>query len=302
MSLFNNAHKFFLVFAVSLALYGCSKTEEGLIDASSQETLVQSVEKIRGGLTDRAELDKLDVALADVARFSIDPQLVMQQAAKGRMPTKEEAFSKVKPLVDNLSKDELLALAGKLRQTYITQLATYEKQLADLRRRQQAAEDIGTRMANFEVVKADYANASASLSEAAGASALRLKLTVQNNLDVPVSKAVMMVNFGPDGSLTPWLSQRVTKEFDKPLLPGQTADVEVFSYFSGVAKGAEQIKPVLDAAMVELSGADGKVLLAAPKWEQGDVTQLNVLEAAVSHIRTQLAVTAVSMGSTRATQ
>ena len=302
MSMFNNAHKFFLVFAVSLALYGCSKTEEGLIDASSQETLVQSVEKIRGGLTDRAELDKLDVALADVARFSIDPQLVMQQAAKGRMPTKEEAFSKVKPLVDNLSKDELLALAGKLRQTYITQLATYEKQLADLRRRQQAAEDIGTRMANFEVVKADYANASASLSEAAGASALRLKLTVQNNLDVPVSKAVMMVNFGPDGSLTPWLSQRVTKEFDKPLLPGQTADVEVFSYFSGVAKGAEQIKPVLDAAMVELSGADGKVLLAAPKWEQGDVTQLNVLEAAVSHIRTQLAVTAVSMGSTRATQ
>lgn len=302
MSLFNNAHKCFLVFAVSLALYGCSKTEEGLIDASSQETLVQSVEKIRGGLTDRAELDKLDVALADVARFSIDPQLVMQQAAKGRMPTKEEAFSKVKPLVDNLSKDELLALAGKLRQTYITQLATYEKQLADLRRRQQAAEDIGTRMANFEVVKADYANASASLSEAAGASALRLKLTVQNNLDVPVSKAVMMVNFGPDGSLTPWLSQRVTKEFDKPLLPGQTADVEVFSYFSGVAKGAEQIKPVLDAAMVELSGADGKVLLAAPKWEQGDVTQLNVLEAAVSHIRTQLAVTAVSMGSTRATQ
>ena len=302
MSLFNNAHKFFLVFAVSLALYGCSKTEEGLIDASSQETLVQSVEKIRGGLTDRAELDKLDVALADVARFSIDPQLVMQQAAKGRMPTKEEAFSKVKPLVDNLSKDELLALAGKLRQTYITQLATYEKQLADLRRRQQAAEDIGTRMANFEVVKADYANASASLSEAAGASALRLKLTVQNNLDVPVSKAVMMVNFGPDGSLTPWLSQRVTKEFDKPLLPGQTADVEVFSYFSGVAKGAEQIKPVLDAAMVELSGADGKVLLAAPKWEQGDVTQLNVLEAAVTHIRTQLAVTAVSMGSTRATQ
>ena len=302
MSLFNNAHKCFLVFAVSLALYGCSKTEEGLIDASSQETLVQSVEKIRGGLTDRAELDKLDVALADVARFSIDPQLVMQQAAKGRMPTKEEAFSKVKPLVDNLSKDELLALAGKLRQTYITQLATYEKQLADLRRRQQAAEDIGTRMANFEVVKADYANASASLSEAAGASALRLKLTVQNNLDVPVSKAVMMVNFGPDGSLTPWLSQRVTKEFDKPLLPGQTADVEVFSYFSGVAKGAEQIKPVLDAAMVELSGADGKVLLAAPKWEQGDVTQLNVLEAAVSHIRTQLAVTAVSMGSTRANQ
>jgi len=302
MSMFNNAHKFFLVFAVSLALYGCSKTEEGLIDASSQETLVQSVEKIRGGLTDRAELDKLDVALADVARFSIDPQLVMQQAAKGRMPTKEEAFSKVKPLVDNLSKDELLALAGKLRQTYITQLATYEKQLADLRRRQQAAEDIGTRMANFEVVKADYANASASLSEAAGASALRLKLTVQNNLDVPVSKAVMMVNFGPDGSLTPWLSQRVTKEFDKPLLPGQTADVEVFSYFSGVAKGAEQVKPVLDAAMVELSGADGKVLLAAPKWEQGDVTQLNVLEAAVSHIRTQLAVTAVSMGSTRATQ
>lgn len=302
MSLFNNAHKCFLVFAVSLALYGCSKTEEGLIDASSQETLVQSVEKIRGGLTDRAELDKLDVALADVARFSIDPQLVMQQAAKGRMPTKEEAFSKVKPLVDNLSKDELLALAGKLRQTYITQLATYEKQLADLRRRQQAAEDIGTRMANFEVVKADYANASASLSEAAGASALRLKLTVQNNLDVPVSKAVMMVNFGPDGSLTPWLSQRVTKEFDKPLLPGQTADVEVFSYFSGVAKGAEQIKPVLDAAMVELSGADGKVLLTAPKWEQGDVTQLNVLEAAVSHIRTQLAVTAVSMGSTRATQ
>ena len=302
MSLFNNAHKCFLVFAVSLALYGCSKTEEGLIDASSQETLVQSVEKIRGGLTDRAELDKLDVALADVARFSIDPQLVMQQAAKGRMPTKEEAFSKVKPLVDNLSKDELLALAGKLRQTYISQLATYEKQLADLRRRQQAAEDIGTRMANFEVVKADYANASASLSEAAGASALRLKLTVQNNLDVPVSKAVMMVNFGPDGSLTPWLSQRVTKEFDKPLLPGQTADVEVFSYFSGVAKGAEQIKPVLDAAMVELSGADGKVLLAAPKWEQGDVTQLNVLEAAVSHIRTQLAVTAVSMGSTRATQ
>lgn len=302
MSLFNNAHKCFLVFAVSLALYGCSKTEEGLIDASSQETLVQSVEKIRGGLTDRAELDKLDVALADVARFSIDPQLVMQQAAKGRMPTKEEAFSKVKPLVDNLSKDELLALAGKLRQTYITQLATYEKQLADLRRRQQAAEDIGTRMANFEVVKADYANASASLSEAAGASALRLKLTVQNNLDVPVSKAVMMVNFGPDGSLTPWLSQRVTKEFDKPLLPGQTADVEVFSYFSGAAKGAEQIKPVLDAAMVELSGADGKVLLAAPKWEQGDVTQLNVLEAAVSHIRTQLAVTAVSMGSTRATQ
>ena len=302
MSLFNNAHKCFLVFAVSLALYGCSKTEEGLIDASSQETLVQSVEKIRGGLTDRAELDKLDVALADVARFSIDPQLVMQQAAKGRMPTKEEAFSKVKPLVDNLSKDELLALAGKLRQTYISQLATYEKQLADLRRRQQAAEDIGTRMANFEVVKADYANASASLSEAAGASALRLKLTVQNNLDVPVSKAVMMVNFGPDGSLTPWLSQRVTKEFDKPLLPGQTADVEVFSYFSGVAKGAEQVKPVLDAAMVELSGADGKVLLAAPKWEQGDVTQLNVLEAAVSHIRTQLAVTAVSMGSTRANQ
>lgn len=111
-----------------------------------------------------------------------------------------------------------------------------------------------------------------------------------------------MVNFGPDGSLTPWLSQRVEKKFDKPLLPGQTADIEVFSYFSGVAQGAENIKPVLDAAMVELSGVDGKVMLSAPKWEQGDVTQLNVLEAATTHIRNQLAMTATSMGGTKATQ
>lgn len=302
MSYFDKTRACAIAVAIAIAMTACNKSDENLIDASTQDSLVKSVDTIRAGLTDRAELDKLDVALADVARFSIDPQQVMQQAAKGYMPTKEEAFRKVKPLVDNLSKDELLALAGKLRQTYITQLATYEKQLAELRRRQQAAEDIATRMADFSVVKADYANASASLSEAAGASALRLKLTVQNNLDVPVSKAVMMVNFGPDGSLTPWLSQRVEKKFDKPLLPGQTADIEVFSYFSGVAQGAENIKPVLDAAMVELSGVDGKVMLSAPKWEQGDVTQLNVLEAATTHIRNQLAMTATSMGGTKATQ
>jgi hypothetical protein len=299
MSFLDKARTCALMGAIALSLAACNKSDQNLIDASSQETLLKSVDKIRADLTDRAELDQLDVALADVARFSIDPQQVMEQAAKGRMPTKEEAFRTVKPLVDNLSKDELLVLAGKLRQNYTTQLATYEKQLADLRRRQKAAEDIGTRMANFTVVKADYANASASLSEAAGSSALRLKLTVQNNLDVPVSKAVMMVNFGPDGSLTPWLSQRVEKQFDKPLQPGQTADLEVFSYFSGVAKGAEEIKPVLDAAMLELSGADGKVLLSAPKWEAGDITQLNVLEAATAHIRGQLAMTAASMGSTR---
>lgn len=188
MSYFDKTRACAIAVAIAIAMTACNKSDENLIDASTQDSLVKSVDTIRAGLTDRAELDKLDVALADVARFSIDPQQVMQQAAKGYMPTKEEAFRKVKPLVDNLSKDELLALAGKLRQTYITQLATYEKQLAELRRRQQAAEDIATRMADFSVVKADYANASASLSEAAGASALRLKLTVQNNLDVPVQR------------------------------------------------------------------------------------------------------------------
>ncbi|MCC8620457.1 hypothetical protein [Xanthomonas vesicatoria] len=302
MSILEKARTCAVMCAIALGLAACNKSDRNLIDASSQEALLDSVDKIRVNLTDRAELDQLDVALADVARFSIDPQLIMEQAAKGRMPTKEEAFRTVKPLVDNLSKDELLVLAGKLRQNYTTQLATYDKQLAELRRRQKAAEEIGTKMSNFTVIKADYANASASLSEAAGSLALRLKLTVQNNLDVPVSKAVMMVNFGPDGSLTPWLSQRVEKQFDKPLLPGQTADLEVFSYFSGVAKGAEEIKPVLDAAMLELTGADGKVFLSAPKWQAGDITQLNLLEAASAHIRGQLAMTATGMGSTRTTQ
>ena len=275
-------------------LAGCNKLSEPVIDASSQQSLSQSVEKIRTGITERTELDRLDNALADVARFSIDPKQVMSQAAQGRMPTKEEAFKNVSPLVDNLNKDQLYALASQLRQGYTNQLASYEKDLAQLRDRQTRVKKAAELMSNFVVVAADYANDSGTLAEAAGTSALKLSLTVQNNLTVPVGRAVMMVNLGPEGNLTPWISQRVEKVFDKPLQPGEQAKIEVYSYFGGLAPGAESIKPVLDAAMVELSGVDGAVIQSVPKWDQGDITQLNVLEIASDHIREQLATKAAS--------
>lgn len=279
-----------LVLALSLAaaLSGCDKEAGFRIDASDQKALTESVEKMRTELTDREALDKLDTALADVARFSINPAEVMTQAAKGRLPTKEEAFATVKPLVNNLSHDELLALAGKLRGDYQSQLTKYESELTEIRGRRALAEQAAEKMTRFMVVAADYANKGGTAAEAFGGTSLHLKLTVQNNLDVPVGKAVMMVNFGPEGSMTPWVSQRVEKEFEVPLLPGKTAEVEVFSFFSGAAEGAEKIKPVLDAAVLSLSDRDGKVLMETPKWNQGDITHLNILEVASDHIRQQL--------------
>jgi len=281
-----------LILAMSLAavLSACDKDDVARLDASSQKALTESVEKMRTQLTDRDSLDKLDTALADVARFSIDPAQVMTQATKGRLPTKEEAFATVKPLVDDLSHDELLALATKLRGSYQAQLVKYESDLTDIRKRRKQVEQIAESMARFAVVAADYGEKGGTAADAFGGTSLHLKLTVQNNLEVPVSKAVMMVNFGPEGSLTPWVSQRVEKEFKTPLLPGKTEEIEVFSFFSGPAKGAEKIKPVLDAAVMSLAGTDGQVLLQTPQWNQGDVTQLNILEVASEHIRQQLSM------------
>lgn len=289
MNKFLNLRPVILAISLAAVVSACGKKDEMRIDASSQKSLSESVEQMRTTLTERVDLDKLDTALADVARFSIDPADVMSQAANGKVPTKEEAFRTVKPLVDNLNHDELLTLAGQLRQKYSNQLGTYEKQLEEIRSRRTQVEAAAEKMTRFAVIAADYANkGGADVMKSFGGSTLQLKLTVQNNLDVPVGKVVMMVNFGPDGSLTPWLSQRVEKEFETALMPGKTAELEVFSYFSGAAPGTEDIRPVLDAAVIELSGNDGKVLLSAPKWDQGDVTRLNILEVASQHIREQL--------------
>ncbi|MCW0399251.1 hypothetical protein ACQHIH_21760 (plasmid) [Xanthomonas sontii] len=285
---YSHIHRPFLLAALLLvALAACSKTDEVRINARTQASLTASVDQMRAGITDRAELDKLELALSDVARFSIDPMTVMNEATRGRMPTREEVFERVKKRVDGLSRPELMALAGSLRRQYEQKLASDDKTLQELRGRRQQVERAAEKMARFAVVAADYANQGGDLNLLSGGM-LHLKLTVQNDLDVPVSKAVMMVNFGPDRALTPWLSQRVEKTFDTPLLPGKTAQVEVFSVFGGTAEGAANIKPVLDAAVLELSSPDGKIIASAPRWGQGDATMLNVLEVASDYIRKQL--------------
>lgn len=269
------------------ALTACQEDGPPRIDASNQDKLTASVEKMRSNLSDRQALDQLDNALADVARFSINPAQVMDQATRGRLLTKEEAFTKVKPLVANLTEPELISLAGSMRQKYEAQLAEYEKQLAEMRLRRDQVQKVAEKLARFAVVAADYGK-SGDFSAVLGGSAMHLTLTVQNNLDVPIGKAVMMVNFGPADSQTPWFSQRVEKDFEVPLLPGKTAQIEVYNYTGGSAAAPEGVKPVLDAAVVKLSGSDGKVLLSTPQWGPGDTTHMNVLEAAIEHIREQL--------------
>ncbi|QRD62710.1 hypothetical protein H8Z72_23550 (plasmid) [Xanthomonas citri pv. citri] len=276
-----------LAAALVVAVASCSKTDEARINARTQATLTASVDQMRAGITDRADLDKLDLALSDVARFSIDPVDVMTEATKGRLPTREEVFERVKGRVDGLSHPDLMTLASTLRTKYEQQLTSDDKALRELRTRRAQVERAAEKLARFAVVAADYANQSEEPSPLGGA-LLHLKLTVQNDLDVPVSKAVMMVTFGPDGGATPWLSQRVEQTFQTPLPPGKTAQVELFSAFAGAAQGAADIKPVLDAAVLELSGAGGDVIVQAPRWGQGDATRLNVLEVASEYIRTQL--------------
>lgn len=278
---------FLLAVSMALLLSACKNTDEARINARTQATLTESVDQMRAGITDRVELDKLDLALSDVARFSIDPVNVMNEAARGRMPTREEVFQRVKGRVDGLSHDDLMALARSLRSQYEQRLVNDDKALQELRTRHEQVQSAAEKMARFAVVAADYADKGGKASPWGG-TMLHLQLTVQNDLDVPVSKAVMMVNFGPDGSLTPWLSQRVEKTFETPLMPGKKAQVEVFSAFSGPAQGASDIKPVLDAAVLELARADGSIIASAPRWGQADVTRLNVLEVASDYIRNQL--------------
>lgn len=272
-----------------IALSGCNRVPK--VDASTLEKMTASIEAMRKSINDPKQRAQLDKALTDLARFSVKPDRVIELAQSGTAPTPASAFLNVGPLVNGKTAEELIDAAPMQRKVFEGYIQSYEKELATLKKREDAFKAAASKLDAFTVVKADYKPVKSELFQQPGQGPLlELTLVGQNKGTAPIGKVVMMYEFGPEGSLSPWIRQTIEKQMTPTLEPGKDVSWTVGPFPSGMRDDLpETIKPVLDVRVTEIYGADGKPLIQVPKWGEADAVRVNLLEASVSHVRAQLA-------------
>lgn len=247
-----------LIIAIAFLVFGCTPK----IDASSEDALEASIEKVRDSL-DHDEQTAFDKAL-EVLAFSSIGEAFFNPDASG-----EELARAFMTTMDGKTAAEIIAEAERVKERVAREEARREQErkerqrqqalaeIEELQERQTAADLARQDLEKFEIRRSRFQ----MIPQRYGGPVPAIDLEVYNGADHPVSRAYFEGTLATPGRSIPWLEESFNYEIRGGLEPGESAEWSLRpNQFSEWGRVEDRDDMVFTVVPVRLDGPDGEPL------------------------------------------
>lgn len=272
-----------LIACLAMLLASCNFGPK--IDASTPETLKSSTEALRASIPEK-EQPAFDRALMVIIARALDPSEIITQFQNQTL-TKDTIFSKVAPVLDEKTHQDILKQAAQDREALRTKVATWEKERKQLTLRQGQYQQVSDQFAGITAVDATLEPVDSKFGAVLppNQNLVRVRMKLKNGMEFPIQKMRVYVELSPEGVENPWVRQLVEQTFEPAVQPGQvvemtspTMNIEVPENYTGSLSMSAQVE------VSQLVAKGGKPTITLPQWTQGDLLQLTRLEVATDEL------------------
>ncbi|MDY0301431.1 MAG: hypothetical protein RBQ99_07600 [Trichlorobacter sp.] len=256
------------VVLLTLSMVGCSKPT---IDASSDESMQSSVQKVRKRLSD-AKQAEFDEAIQILAFSQIDLAAII---AGGASSVSVEA--KMKGALNGKTAEEVIAQAAQVKAEH--QAREREQALAEiqeLEKKRIDAEKSREELRKFVVLRSRF---HVEEERFMGKQPI-IEITVKNGTNSPVSRAYFNGVIASPNRSIPWIKEDFNYSIKGGLEPGEEASwrlaPNMFSDWGSVNAPSDAVFTV---TVEQLDGSDGESLFSTRDFDEGDAKRLEELKS-----------------------
>jgi hypothetical protein len=256
------------ILIVLTILAGCSDPK---IDASSDESMKASVEKVRKSLSEPKQKE-FDQAMQILAFSQIDMKDIFTQGATGV----GNLEGKVRQLLDGKTAEQVIAEAERIR----AERKGRERQQALEEIRELESKRVNSEKAREELKKFQVIRSRFYLREQEfmGKQPI-IELTVKNGTSQAVARAYFEGTLASPNRSVPWHKDTFNYSISGGLEPGEEATWNLApNMFSDWGKVDAPKDAVFTVTVEQLDGPDGKVIYSAREFNESDRERLNELK------------------------
>lgn len=249
-------------------LAGCSDPK---IDASSNEAMKASVEKVRKSIPE-AKRKEFDEAMRVLVVSQIDMKDLFAAGAAGV----GNLEGKLRQSVDGKTGDQVIAEAERVR----AERKERERQQAldeihELEEKRAKVEDAREQLKNFQVIRSRFYMREQKFI---GNQPI-IELTVKNGTDQAVSRAYFEATLASPGRSVPWHQDAFNYSISGGLEPGEEATWNLApNRFSDWGKVDAPADAVFTVTVEQLDGADGESIYSTREFGERERERLNELK------------------------
>lgn len=253
---------------VVLFLLGCSDPK---IDASSDNSMKESIEKVRGALP-KSERPEFDDSIQILAFSQID----MKDLFAAGATEAGNLEGKVRDSLDGMTGEQVIAEADRVR----SERKARERQQAleeiqELEEKREQADRATTELKKFEVVRSRFY----MREKEYGGEQPIIELTVNNGTDEAVARAYFEGTLASPDRSVPWHQDTFNYSISGGLEPGEEAKwhlaPNMFSDWGSIDAPADAVFTV---TVEQIDGADGDPLYSTRDFRDSDLERLNKLK------------------------
>ena len=259
--------KLILISVLVLFLSGCSDPK---IDASTDESIKVSIEKVRQSLPDdkRAEFDD---ALKILAFSQISLKGLFADGATGVSSAK----GKMKDVLNGKTGEEVIAEAERIKKERKEKEKTQAlSEIKELQEKQAISINAKESLKQFQIIRSRFYKQ----EQKYGHDKPIVELTVKNGTAHPVSRAYFKGTLAsPDRSI-PWLVETFNYEISGGLEPGEQAEWSLApNQFSDWGSVDAPTDAILTVEVEQLDGSDSEPLFSSHSFSERDEKRLKEL-------------------------
>ena len=247
---------------------GCSDPK---IDASSDEAMKASMEKVRESLPE-AKREDFDESMRLLAFSQIDMKDIFAEGAAGV----GNIEGKVRQSLDGKTGEQIIAEAERIR----VERKERERQQAleeirELEAKRVKSESAREQLKKFQVIRSRFYMRE---QEFMGKQPI-IEMTVKNGTDQAVSRAYFEGTLASPDRSVPWHKDTFNYSISGGLEPGEEATWNLApNMFSDWGKVDAPADAVFTVTVQQLDGADGKPIYSTREFDEHDLERLNELK------------------------
>ena len=257
-----------LLIILMFLISGCSDPK---IDASSDESMKESIQQIRKSLSDDKK-EKFDDALKILAFSQINLKSIFAEGAAGVGTTE----LKMKEALNGKTGDEIISEAQRIKE----QRKEKEKiqainEIKELTEKKEKSQKARNALKSFKIERSRFYKKEQTYGEPKPI----IELTVTNWTSHPISRAYFKGTLASPNRSVPWLVETFNYQISGGLEPGEEANwslaPNMFSDWGTVDAPADAI---LTVEVEKLDGVDGKPIFSSRDFSKRDAERLDKLK------------------------
>lgn len=261
-----------LVAAISLLIAGCSDPR---IDASTEETMRTSSEKVRNSLPDsrRAEFDE---ALQVLAFNQVDINDLFSEGEISAVNIE----NKIRSALNGKAAEEVIAEAERLKvERHARERKQALEEIKELEYKQQASIEALEELKKFEVIRSRFTMRERDF----GGKQPIIELTVKNGTNSPVSRAYFEGTIASPSRSVPWLKETFNYSISGGIEPGEEASWSLApNMFSNWGTVDAPDDAIFTVTTQRLDGPDGEALYSVRGFGEREAQRLSELKSRYS--------------------